>query len=695
VLFTDVVGYSRLLTDQQREVLRRLWEVIRGTEDFRGAQAGDRLISLPTGDGMALVFFGDALAPLRCAQEIGRALRAQPDIGLRMGLNSGPVFRVEDINAHANVAGEGINTAQRVMDCGDAGHILLSKLIADYVAQVSGWAGSLHDLGEVKVKHGVKLHLFNFHTGEVGNPEVPSKLRSEGSPVNLPETGTSEVALAPSPGVAAEEARKRVVLLYTRNSRPDDHVLRVIEDGLRAQGHDVFVDRHLSIGMEWAKEIEHRVRTADAVIPLLSAASVHSEMLAYEVQIAHEAAQHEPLRPRILPVRVAFEESLPDPIGSILAPLHHTLWAGNYDDRRLVEQLQRTLHSPSTSAADVKPPPEPPGGVVPLDSKYYVLRPTDGAFLDALERRDSIVLLKGARQMGKTSLLARGLQRARSFGARVVMTDLQKLNSAQLESIEEFFLALGQMMADRLGLKTRPDEVWSPRSGASINFERYVWQEVLNKISEPLVWGLDEVDRLFTCSFGSEVFGLFRAWHNERALEPESPWDRLTLAIAYATEAHLFITDPNQSPFNVGTRLELKDFTPEQTEELNERHGPQPPLRGAAEVLRFYELVGGHPYLARRGLHEMVTQGVGLGAFEKLAERDEGPLGDHLRRILVLLARDPELYEAVRSMLRGHSALSPQSFYRLRSAGVISGDSEAEARPRCRLYETYLKRHLL
>ncbi|MEJ7616697.1 MAG: AAA-like domain-containing protein [Pyrinomonadaceae bacterium] len=149
----------------------------------------------------------------------------------------------------------------------------------------------------------------------------------------------------------------------------------------------------------------------------------------------------------------------------------------------------------------------------------------------------------------------------------------------------------------------------------------------------------------------------------------------------------------NQSPFNVGTRLALDDFTFEQVAELNLRYGS--PLKGTAEVARFFRLVGGHPYLSRRGLHEMVTHNQGLSAFESHADRDEGSFGDHLRRILVLLAKDPVLMEVVRDVLRGKPCPTMESFYRLRSAGVMSGDSARDARPRCQLYATYLERHLL
>jgi hypothetical protein len=483
-----------------------------------------------------------------------------------------------------------------------------------------------------------------------------------------------------------------VVLLYKRNAQPDEHLLQLLEAEFKAQGHDVFIDRHLTIGVEWAKQVEERVRAADVVVPLLSSASVGSEMMAYEIQVASEAAQQQNGKPRILPVRVNYEDPLPEPLGNILNPLHYALWTGTEDDEKLAGELLKSLQTPEQQQAKALQT-EPPGGAVPLDSKFYLVRPTDEQFLTAIQRHDSIVLVKGARQMGKTSLLARGLQLARQEGAKVIITDFQKLNASNLENIESLFMTLGEFIADQLDLDVYPDQVWKPRRAPSINFERYVRREVLEKISEPLVWGLDEVDRLFTCPYASEVFGLFRTWHNERAVDPNAPWGRLTLAIVYATEAHLFITDQNQSPFNVGTRLELKDFNIEQVAELNRRHDS--PLKDSPEVERFFKLLGGHPYLVRRGLHEMVINNIAFTTFEAIAGSDEGPFGDHLRRILVLLARDPALSDAVRDILRGQPCPNNESFYRLRSAGVMAGESAQDVRPRCHLYDTYLKRHLL
>src|SRR5215471_6044085 len=177
ILFMDVIGYSKLLLDEQREIQEQLRRIVRSTEQVRAAEAAGKLIRLPTGDGMALVFFNSPEAPLYCAIDIAKKLREDPKLKLRMGIHSGPVNEVRDVNDRTNVARAGINTAQRVMDCGDAGHILVSKRAAEDLAQSRQWRPYLHDLGECTVKHGAPVHVANFYAADVGNPEWPEKFK--------------------------------------------------------------------------------------------------------------------------------------------------------------------------------------------------------------------------------------------------------------------------------------------------------------------------------------------------------------------------------------------------------------------------------------------------------------------------------------------------------------------------------------
>ena len=198
VLFIDIVGYSKLLTDEQSEALQELNQIVRNTEAVREAEAAGHLMILPTGDGMALVFTGSVERPAECALEVSQALRAQPSLPVRMGIHSGPVQHVKDANARENISGVGINIARRVMDCGDAGHILVSKRFADDLAQHRRWQRYLHGLGDVEVKHGVVVSLVNLYAETIGNPAPPAcvAVARRPAPGATTRKGLSPVALA-------------------------------------------------------------------------------------------------------------------------------------------------------------------------------------------------------------------------------------------------------------------------------------------------------------------------------------------------------------------------------------------------------------------------------------------------------------------------------------------------------------------
>lgn len=517
------------------------------------------------------------------------------------------------------------------------------------------------------------------------DPAHPNPIQSK--PPALPPPLAVQ-PLPPRPLVRTAKKSLRVALLYKRSAQPDDQVLAMLEAGLRSAGHEVFVDRHLRIGVEWAAEIDRQVREADAIIPLISAASLQSEMLSMELQTAADAALKQLGRPRILPVRVNFEGELEEPFRSILDRLQYATWRNSSNDAQLLKELLDGLENKQQQKV-VKD--EPPGGAIPPDSPYYVVQNADQEFHDALLRQDSIVLVKGARQMGKTSLLARGLREARRAQKTVLLIDFQKLNQTNLTDIDSLYRGLASMICSVLKIPKVTEDDWRAGGAPSVNFESFI-RGVMDTTDGHVILAMDEVDRLFSCPYASEVFGLFRSWHNERAIDPTGPWERITLAIVYATEAHLFITDQNQSPFNVGTRLELHDFGLEQVRTLNDLFGS--PINTPEDLHRFYKLFNGQPYLTRRGFYDLTHYGKCMDELVAVADTDEGPYGDHLRRILVMLARDKELLAVVRGMLNGERIPDPTSFYRLRSGGLIVGGSAHDARFRCGIYESYLARHL-
>src|SRR6201981_2576656 len=178
VLFIDIVGYSKFSINEQGAVVDELTKVVRSSDQYHKAEAAVRLIKIPTGDGMGLVFYTSPEAPVQCAVEISRILKEHPRLQLRMGVHSGPVSGVIDVNGHANLAGAGLNMARRVMDCGDAGHILLSKHVAEDLENYERWRPFLHDIGIFEVKHAVRVSVTNLYSDQVGNPQLPSKLQA-------------------------------------------------------------------------------------------------------------------------------------------------------------------------------------------------------------------------------------------------------------------------------------------------------------------------------------------------------------------------------------------------------------------------------------------------------------------------------------------------------------------------------------
>ncbi|MFT5524520.1 MAG: hypothetical protein ACI9HK_002475, partial [Pirellulaceae bacterium] len=506
------------------------------------------------------------------------------------------------------------------------------------------------------------------------------------------QAGSSDTRL---PANSSEtQVAKRIALVHQPTNDSDAALARQLKHHFTDAGFEATLDSGTGVGLQWAEQVERRIRQADFVVVLHSAGVGEDELVTHQVHVARQVESSVSAAPRLVVIKVDHDEVVVGEWAAVLENATVLSYATNDSVAELAVTIGQRLREDASRPRLSNPVwrLEPPFGAISLDSSFYLQRDADREFERALMRRDSIVLVRGARQMGKTSLLARGLRQVRQSGMHVVLTDLQKLNSTDLRSPETLFLALGQWICDKLDLDTDPIDGWSERRGASVNFERYLRREVLSKLDAPLVWGLDEVDRLFPCPFSSEVFGLFRSWHNERALDPEGPWSQMTMAITYATEAHLFITDVNQSPFNVGTRITLQDFSLEQVVDLNRRYQN---VVSDVDIERLHSLVAGHPYLTNRSLFEIASRGMSFSEFEPQAELEDGVFGDHLRRMLVLLAEDKPLCESLRVVLRGGECPDSASFYRLRSSGILAGESAATARLRCPLYQSFLGRHLL
>jgi hypothetical protein len=346
-----------------------------------------------------------------------------------------------------------------------------------------------------------------------------------------------------------------------------------------------------------------------------------------------------------------------------------------------------------TPRADYGPPNGP---LVPGDPSY-IEREEDNIVVAALARGDSVVRIRGVRQVGKTSLLARIVDRTRKAGVRSVITDFRELSDEDLKSSKAFFLWLGSRIAEAFELDKHPDNVWNDRVTSNTNFKNYLEKQVLGTIRDSLLLVMEGVDRLFDCCFGSDVFSLFRFFNEARVYGTE-PWKRLTLVLGHAKDPSLFVENLNKSPFNVGTEVCLGDFTDKEVDKLNAIRGY--PLKNGKELKNFCRLVGGHPYLTNRGLYEMIQHykvyaTLNSRNLEKSAVPYEGLFKVHLNQMLDEIRKDPELLKAVRAILRGKPCPTSESFDRLRASGVMKGDSRSNAQFRCELYKIYISSHIL
>ncbi|MBS1718630.1 MAG: AAA-like domain-containing protein [Armatimonadetes bacterium] len=664
VLFLDIVGYSLRSTTEQSRLLERLNEAVNGSKTFQAAKLADRVLPLATGDGMALVFFQEVAHPAECAIEI--VANIGKELPVRMGIHSGLIQHQADIAGNANVAGEGINTAQRVMDFGEAGHVLLTRTYADWLAQLDQWHGKIVDFGEGVAKHGQRIKVCGLAAPGVRN-DAPVALGGKTS-----ESGT--------PG------RKRVVILYKRNAEPDSTLLNTIHDHLERHGEDVFIDRHLKIGADWAASIEKKIRDADVVIALLSDSSVQSEMLEFELEtVADERARRG--KPLLLPIFIGQGKELKGNIGSIVNPLNRAEWSGEQDTGQLLTAISSSITEPMAPQEE-ELHLEPAGGAVPVDSPFYIERATDAEAFAAVRANESIILIKGPRQMGKTSLISRLALFTREQGWRTAMTDFQKISFGVVQTPDLFYKMLAATLAKQLRFKYDFDEEWMDVFGPNLNMDNFM-RSLLEESETPLVWFMDEADKSFGLPFASDFFGLVRSWHNSRATEPFGPWGRFTIVIGYATEAHLFIQDMNQSPFNVGRHIELDSFNYEQTMALNQKYGS---LLNPEQIHQLLQLISGQPFLTRRAFDVLARHKFTFAELIQQAASDEGPFGDHLKRILISVTQIPEVTQAIRSSASNLELADSDASQRLVAAGVLQKQGRTLAF-RSPLYERYLKAH--
>jgi hypothetical protein len=512
--------------------------------------------------------------------------------------------------------------------------------------------------------------------------------------------------------------KHRVYISYGHGIEPDESLAKQLAISLTKARHNVFIDPMMQVGVDWATEIQRQIDASDFVIVLLSALSSQNEMVTKEVEHAYRLFQRNS-RPQLLPVRVNYGDPLPYQLSTYLNQLNFAEWRGKRDTRRLIVRLCDVIgHGENLASsqqpiaerrqpAEVAPPSahadprdieradvefvdslDDPTGTVRLDSTFYIEREADERLRRELSKpRGATITIRAPRQTGKSSLLIRGVAQAQKQGGRVVFLDLQSIDELFLQNRDAFLRYFSDFLIAKLGLDSRrAQRTWEGSFGSSDKLTNLMEDYVLPQINTKVVLAIDEADRLLSTPFRDGFFGLLRSWHNQRALQPI--WQKLDLLLVIATEPNVLIKDLNQSPFNVGLRIDLEDFTEQQVAELNQRY--RAPLHGQ-DLAALVDLLNGHPYLTSRALYTLLSEHMSWVQLRRVANSERGPFGDHLRRYVWLLHDQPQLRAALRQVLDHQRCPDELSFYQLIQAGLLKGMDYRACQLRCRLYEEYLK----
>lgn len=643
ILAMEIVGWSNTSEEDLNRSVAILAEVLIFCDSFEEARASGDLVLQPVHSGLLALFLNHQTAPVICAMELSEVLKELPSMSVRMAINSGLVRVAPGMAGETEAAGPGIDELVALVETAEAGEVLLSQSYAEALSGVEGWSGKIET-----------------------------------------DDGESETKYRVSP--------QRLVLLEA-DGRGSDHLLQVLDSALTADGHEINVEPQATKDLQWAKSLESTIRSADTVVAIISDFSAESEMLQYQLEIAIDERRKRG-KPQILPVWLNETASPAGPLSALNRNLYHAIWQNTGDNERVVSEVRAALAS-GQSETDAESLEAEAG----CDPKFYIQRAADKELDMALGRHESIVLIKGPRQTGKSSLMACGLKYARERGWRCATTDFRNLSSRQLESDSSCYRVVATTLANQIGFDFDFDEEWLEDQAPTRNMDGFI-RELLSSSDEPLVWFIDEADRLFAAPYASDFYGLVRMWHNARATDPTGPWRQLTVVIGYATEAHLFIRDLNRSPFNVGMPVNLDMFSLENTADLNERHGR--PIQSAGDIKSLHSLVGGQPFLTRRAFDILARGTMDVETLLSTADMDDGPFGDHLRRILVTVTQLPIVWDAlVKSVGARGLDLSPlgaselaesEGIFRLISAGILVRKSGRVFELRYELYKRYFSR---
>jgi hypothetical protein len=643
LLMVDIIGRRSATKDVLWRSRFLLFEILSGCATYEAAILEGQVLTIPEPGRLVILFLSDQTSPVRCALELYEAVTGLPSLAIRVGIHSGRASISIDKRGVKTISGDGASELRRLVETGKEGEILLSESYAQSLEKMEGWDSSVKREREQNLtRYRVEPQkLFFLNSGSV---------TSEGQ-VNK-----------------------------------EDDLRAHLEVVLAEDGYNTSELKSDRFDLAWAQSVESQIREADTVVAFVSTDDAENEFLQYQLEVAEDERRKRG-RPQILSVPLEDESQAPSPFASLDQDIEFASWQSKRNHSQVISEVRAALATGITESDSEML--NSAGGAVPVNSKFYVHRPADDEFDEALARHESIILVKGPRQIGKTSLIARGIEVVHGLGWRCASTDFQQLSTRQLSSEEDFYKVIALTLSRQLGFPYDFETQWIEALGPNLNLDGFM-RDLIDASDLPLVWFLDEADRLFSSPFASDFFGLVRSWHNARATDRRGPWGHLTLVIGYATEAHLFIRDLNQSPFNVGCALRMTMFTLENTRDLNERYGE--PLKQEEDLIALHRLVGGQPFLIRRAFDVLSRGTVDFQTLVAQAHLDDGPFGDHLKRVLVSVSQLPFVWEAIRTSFSEVSFPDSEGVHRLVAAGILIRNSQGGYDLPSELYVRYLGR---
>lgn len=504
---------------------------------------------------------------------------------------------------------------------------------------------------------------------------------------------------------------KQVFISY-RHVKPDEDLAKLVTGHLRANGYSVFIDADIPPGDNWIAAIEIALKESDCLLVFLSKESIGSDMLRHEVKLAH---QH---KKRILPIRLGFAGDLPYDLGAYLHRFQDLSWEPEMSGTDLAVKINSAIPqaevadqteapdisynydsglSHTTEQVDVPLPVADPrlaasleSGTLQLSSPFYIRRAADDTAENCIDAAEATTIVRGPRQMGKSSLLARLHARAQALGHQSFYIDFQLMDMTHLVDLDHLFRYLARKIQRSFGITKDPRTFWDDSDGPKANMTYYLEDAILASAETPVHIIFDEAERLFEFSYKDDFFSTLRGWHNLRATN--SKFTNFCVAIGHAQTPSGWIQDINQSPFNVGQQINVNGFEISEVAELNKRYGS--PLCHDSEIEELSDFLGGHAYLTRLALYTLATRRCSFAEIVRSVDDQGGPFADHLRGIMWMLNKTPKVREAFREILSGRPCEDEVHYQCLWAVGLISGETRTAARPRSRLYNNFFKSHL-